>query len=71
MSISTKKLRGRIQSLSSSLDDLQTQLEPLLAQTLAETNISLDTIQQANLQVLLPYILNGLVVGEFYVLSGR
>lgn len=71
MSISTKKLRGRIQSLSSSLDDLQTQLEPLLAQTLAETNISLDTIQQANLQVLLPYILNGLVVGEFYVLGGR
>ncbi len=69
MSISTRKVSSKVDQLSIALDDLESQLQPLLSQSLPETIISLDTLQQANLQVLLPYILNGLVVGMWNTAS--
>lgn len=57
------KLRSRLSALEASLDDLEAQLDPLLSQTLPETLAGLDTMQQAKLQVALPYLVNGLIFG--------
>ena len=50
------KLRKRLTALTSTLDELEKELAPLLAQSLPETTMNLDPIQQAKLQVLLPYL---------------
>ncbi|KII93962.1 hypothetical protein PLICRDRAFT_171658 [Plicaturopsis crispa FD-325 SS-3] len=61
MTSETNRLKARLSTLSDSLDDLETQLAPLLAQTLPETVVGLETIQQAKLQTVLPYLVYDLV----------
>ncbi|KAG2155686.1 Sas10/Utp3/C1D family-domain-containing protein [Suillus clintonianus] len=55
------KLRAKVANLHASLDELETQLEPLFTKSLPETLVALETIQQAKLQVILPYVLYDLV----------
>lgn len=55
------KLRAKVANLNASLDELETQLEPLFTKSLPETLVALETIQQAKLQVILPYVLYDLV----------
>lgn len=64
MDVDTGKLRSRLNALNGALDDLESELEPLLAQTLPETVVGLDTIQQAKLQVAIPYLVYDLVFSE-------
>lgn len=61
MSMATSKLRNKLSKLHDSLDKLEGELEPLLAQPLAESLVVLDTIQQAKLQVVIPYVVYDLV----------
>ncbi|KAG9313974.1 hypothetical protein JVU11DRAFT_4750 [Chiua virens] len=61
MSTDTAKIRSKLTKLDKSLDDLEFQLEPFFAQSLPETLLALDTIQQAKLQVIIPYIAYDLV----------
>jgi len=61
MDADTGKLKSRLNALNGALDDLESELEPLLAQTLPETVVGLDTIQQAKLQVAIPYLVYDLV----------
>jgi exosome complex protein LRP1 len=63
MSSSTDKLKTRLATLNLSLEELEAQLDPLLAQTLPETVVNLDPVQQAKLHVLLPYLVHGLLFG--------
>ncbi|KZT30935.1 C1D-domain-containing protein [Neolentinus lepideus HHB14362 ss-1] len=55
------KLKSRLSALNASLDELEEKLEPLMAQTLPESVVSLETLQQAKLQVALPYLVYGLI----------
>ncbi|OJA20663.1 DNA-binding protein C1D [Rhizopogon vesiculosus] len=55
------RLQAKVANLNASLDELETQLEPLFAKSLPETLVGLETIQQAKLQVALPYVLYDLV----------
>lgn len=59
------RLRVKVASLNASLDELETQLEPLFTKSLPETLVALETIQQAKLQVVLPYVLYDLVFGAY------
>ncbi|EED80213.1 predicted protein [Postia placenta Mad-698-R] len=61
MSTDTSRLHSKLDTLSDALDDLETKLEPLFAQTLPETVVGLETIQQAKLQVALPYLVYDLI----------
>lgn len=61
MSTDTSRLHSKLDTLSDALDDLETKLEPLFAQTLPETVVGLKTIQQAKLQVALPYLVYDLI----------
>ncbi|KZT73217.1 C1D-domain-containing protein [Daedalea quercina L-15889] len=61
MDADPQRLRAKVAALENSLDDLETQLEPLLAQTLPESLVGLETIQQAKLQVALPYLVYDLI----------
>ncbi|KAF7791607.1 hypothetical protein EIP86_002624 [Pleurotus ostreatoroseus] len=61
MATDTSKVSSRLAALNLSLDELEAELEPLLSQSLPETLVGLDTIQQAKLQVLLPYLLYDLI----------
>ncbi|KZV65570.1 hypothetical protein PENSPDRAFT_638134 [Peniophora sp. CONT] len=56
MADDSAKLRKKLATLTSTLDELEKELAPLLAQSLPETTMNLDPIQQAKLQVLLPYL---------------
>lgn len=55
------RLRAKVANLNASLDELETQLEPLFTKSLPETLVALETIQQAKLQVILPYVIYDLV----------
>ncbi|KAG2118143.1 Sas10/Utp3/C1D family-domain-containing protein [Suillus discolor] len=55
------RLRAKVAKLNASLDELETQLDPLFTKSLPETLVALETIQQAKLQVVLPYVLYDLV----------
>lgn len=66
MSMATSKLRNKLSKLHDSLDKLEGELEPLLAQPLAESLVVLDTIQQAKLQVVIPYVVYDLVFGVLF-----
>ncbi|KAG6846045.1 hypothetical protein H0H87_006409 [Tephrocybe sp. NHM501043] len=57
----TTKAKGKLAVLSSSFDELDELLEPLFAQTLPETIVGLEPIQQAKLQTVLPYLVYDLV----------
>ncbi|KAF8131670.1 hypothetical protein EV363DRAFT_1330693 [Boletus edulis] len=61
MSTDTAKIRSKLAKLDTSLDALESQLEPLFAQSLPETLLALDTIQQATLHVVIPYVVYDLV----------
>ncbi|KAN0100234.1 hypothetical protein V8E55_000218 [Tylopilus felleus] len=61
MSADTTKIRSKLAKLDKSLDQLEAQLEPLFAQSLPETLLALDTIQQAKLQAIIPYVVYDLV----------
>ena len=64
MSTDTTKFRSKLAKLGKSLDELESQLEPLFAQSLPESLLALDTIQQAKLQVIIPYVVYDLVFGK-------
>lgn len=64
MSTDTTKFRSKLAKLDKSLDELESQLEPLFAQSLPESLLALDTIQQAKLQVIIPYVVYDLVFGK-------
>ncbi len=55
------KLRGKLSTLNTSLDDLEAKLAPLFAHPLSETLVRLEPIQQAKLQVAIPYVVYDLV----------
>ncbi|KAH9004140.1 hypothetical protein EDB86DRAFT_3062472 [Lactarius hatsudake] len=61
MSDDTLKVKKRLSTLSSSLDELENGLAAMLSQSLPELLIGLDTIQQAKLQVIIPYLVYDLV----------
>ena len=63
----TSKLRARVAALDKLLDDFDGQLDDLLAKSLPETLLGLDTIQQAKLQVTIPYLVYDLVISEFAI----
>jgi exosome complex protein LRP1 len=65
MSDDTLKVKRRLSTLTSSLDDLESNLKALLSQSLPDLVIGLDTIQQAKLQVVIPYLVYDLVFGSF------
>ena len=65
MADDTSKFKSKLSVLSASLSQLESTLEPLLAKSLPETTLALDTIQQAKLQVAIPYIVYDLVFSEF------
>ena len=64
MDADSQRLQAKVASLNDSLDDLESQLEPLLAQTLPESLVGLETIQQAKLQVALPYLVYDLIFSK-------
>jgi exosome complex protein LRP1 len=66
MSDDTLKIRRKISTLTNALDDLETNLTTLSSQSLPELVIGLDTIQQAKLQVVIPYLVYDLVFGPSY-----
>ncbi|KAH9997771.1 Sas10/Utp3/C1D family-domain-containing protein [Russula compacta] len=57
----TTKIKRKLSTLTSSLHDLETNLAELLSQSLPELVLDLDTIQQAKLQVVIPYLAYDLV----------
>lgn len=58
------RLQAKVANLNASLDELEAQLEPLFTKSLPETLVGLETIQQAKLQVAIPYVLYDLVFGN-------
>lgn len=64
MSNDTLKAKKKLSALSSSLDDLESSLSTLLSQSLPEQVLGLDTIQQAKLQVVIPYLVYDLVFSQ-------
>lgn len=67
MAASTSKVSAKITALDGSLDELEAKLDPLFAQTLPESIVELDKIQQARLQVAIPYVLHDLVFSTFSI----
>ncbi|KAF8167416.1 Sas10/Utp3/C1D family-domain-containing protein [Crassisporium funariophilum] len=61
MTAETSKIKAKLAALTSSFDDLEAQLEPLFSQTLPETIVGLEPIQQAKLQTVLPYLVYDLI----------
>ncbi|KAI0640012.1 hypothetical protein C8Q77DRAFT_101196 [Trametes polyzona] len=61
MSDGSEKLLAKLDILNDSLDELEAKLEPLLAQTLPESLLPLETIQQVKLNVAIPYLVYDLV----------
>ncbi|KAK1218695.1 hypothetical protein PQX77_018594 [Marasmius sp. AFHP31] len=52
----TRKAKSRLAVLSSSIDELEEHLQPLLSQTLPETLLGLEPLQQAKLLTDIPYV---------------
>ena len=63
MSDDTLKTKRKLSTLTNSLDDLETSLTALSSQYLPDLVIGLDTVQQAKLQVVIPYLVYDLVFG--------
>ncbi|TEB38639.1 C1D-domain-containing protein [Coprinellus micaceus] len=61
MSIEIPKLKSRVAAFSNSLDELESVLEPLFTQSLPETVVNLEPLQQAKLQTDVPYVIYDLV----------
>jgi exosome complex protein LRP1 len=71
MASETAKAKARLANLDASLDELSDALEPLFEQTLPESLIALDPIQQAKLQTVLPYIVYDLVFSELLAIISK
>jgi exosome complex protein LRP1 len=65
----TDKLKTRLAALNTSLGELESLLEPLLTQSLPETLLNLDPMQQAKFQTVLPYVIYDLVFSEYRLRS--
>ncbi|RXW24564.1 hypothetical protein EST38_g1269 [Candolleomyces aberdarensis] len=61
MSVEISKLKSRVSAFSNSLDDLESVLDTLFSQTLPETVVNLEPLQQAKLQTDVPYVIYDLV----------
>ena len=61
MATDISKVSSKIAALNVSLDELEAKLEPLFRQSLPESVVGLEKIQQAKLQVVLPYLVYDLV----------
>lgn len=61
MATGTDKVKVKLAALTSSFDDLEALLEPLFSQTLPETLVGLEPLQQAKLQTVLPYLVYDLI----------
>lgn len=61
MTSQTEKAKTKLSTLCTSFDDLEAQLAPLFEQTLPESIVGLEPIQQAKLQTVLPYLVYDLV----------
>jgi len=61
MANETTRLKAKLSTLDESLDAIEAQLEPLLAHTLPETVVGLETMKQAKLHVALPYLVYDLI----------
>jgi len=66
MSSETQDLRLQLQSLTSSFSDLEEQLQPLFTQSLPETLVGLEPIQQAKLQTALAYVIYDLIFSVYF-----
>lgn len=71
MSSGKSKARSKVDALNASLDELENKLEPLFARPLSDTLSSLETVQQAKLYAVLPYLINDLIFGASMVVSFR
>ena len=69
MTENPNKIRSRLSALTKSLDELGKILEPLFSQSLPESLVGLETIQQAKLQVDIPYVVYDLVFSLFFALQ--
>ncbi|KAH7906475.1 hypothetical protein BJ138DRAFT_629259 [Hygrophoropsis aurantiaca] len=69
MASETDKLRGKLSLIDASLDELEAHLQPLIEKSLPETLVGLETIQQAKLQVALPYLVYDLIFSECRYIS--
>ena len=56
---------SKVKALSDSLDSLNGSLQQLYSRSLPETLLSLDNLQQAKVQVALPYCINDLIFSEY------
>ena len=65
MAESSEQLLAKLATLNDSLDDLEDRLEPLLSQTLTESLLPLETIQQVKLNVALPYLAYDLIFSTY------
>jgi exosome complex protein LRP1 len=61
MTTETAKLKLRLAALASSVNDLEELLDPLFAQSLPESIMALEPMQQAKLQTALPYLVYDLI----------
>jgi exosome complex protein LRP1 len=61
MTSETHQLKLKLATLSGSLDELEAKLEPLLAQSLPDSLADLESIQQAKLTTVLPYLVYDLI----------
>ncbi|KAI0673735.1 hypothetical protein C8Q78DRAFT_1018635 [Trametes maxima] len=61
MADDSEKLLRKLDLLNDSLDDFEEKLKPLLAQTLPESLLPLETIQQVKLNVAIPYLVYDLI----------
>jgi exosome complex protein LRP1 len=68
MSAQTDRAKAKLATLSASFDELEALLEPLFAQTLPETLVGLEPIQQAKLQTVIPYLVYDLIFSMFNTL---
>lgn len=64
MAAETNKIKAKLANLNTSLSEVEYLLEPILSQSLLETIFELETIQQAKLQTVLPYLVYDLVFSE-------
>ncbi len=66
MTSETENLKLKLQSLTSAFSDLDDQLSPLFAQSLPETLVHLEPIQQAKLQTALSYVVYDLIFSKYF-----
>lgn len=67
MTTETTRAKAKLANLSRSLAELEIHLEPLFSQTLLETLLPLEPLQQAKLQTLLSYVTFDLIFSAFFL----